>query len=349
MIKYLGSKRTLVPMLTQLAIASRAQTALDLFTGTTRVARGFKEQGLQVTAVDTASYSHVFAKTWIELDRNQCDQNELSEALAFLGELKPEAGYFTKTFCEDARYFQPKNGERVDAIRNAIESDFKTSWLYEPLLAALILSADRVDSTTGIQMAYLKQWASRSNNSLELQDPGLIGGSGKAILGDALEVVKQIPPVDLAYLDPPYNQHRYFANYHIWETLVRWDAPGTYGIANKREDVRTDTNRSPFNSKPNMAPALAQLIKDVQAETIVLSYNNESWLDRDQLIEMCRVKGEVEVIDVSFRRYIGGQIGVYNRQGQKVGKPGAKRNTEHVVIAGPKETVQRMLLASNRT
>lgn len=348
MIKYLGSKRTLVPLLTQLAISSGANTALDLFTGTTRVARGFKEQGIHVTAVDTASYSHVFAKTWIELDKNTCDQTELDDALVFLDSLKPSAGYFTKTFCEDARYFQPKNGERVDSIRDAIEANYKQSWLYEPLLAALILAADRVDSTTGIQMAYLKQWASRSNNRLELQDPGLIAGSGKAILGDALEVVSQIEPVDLAYLDPPYNQHRYFANYHIWETLVRWDAPGTYGIANKREDVRTDTNRSPFNSKPNMAPALERLISDVKAQTIVLSYNNESWLDREQLIKMCRVKGEVEVIDVSFRRYIGGQIGVYNRKGEKVGKPGAKRNTEHVVIAGPKDIVRRMVLASNR-
>jgi adenine-specific DNA-methyltransferase len=347
-IKYLGSKRTLVPLLTQLALASEAKTALDLFTGTTRVARSFKEHGLTVTSVDTASYSHVFAKTWIELNKSTCDQSELNDALSRLSILKPEPGYFTKTFCEDARYFQPKNGERVDAIRNAIEADYKSSWLYEPLLASLILAADRVDSTTGIQMAYLKQWASRSNNTLQLQDPGLLAGNGKAVLGDALEVVTDLDPVDLAYLDPPYNQHRYFTNYHIWETLVRWDAPQTYGIANKREDVRTDTNRSPFNSKPNMAPALARLIADVRAQTIVLSYNNESWLEREQLIEMCRVKGEVEVIDVSFKRYIGGQIGVYNRKGEKVGNPGAKRNTEHVVIAGPAEIVRRTHLASVR-
>jgi len=341
-IKYLGSKRTLVPLLTQLAVSSGAKTALDLFTGTTRVARGFKENGLNVTTVDTASYSQVFAKTWIELNKSACDQRELDDALAFLSAVKPQAGYFTKAFCEDARYFQPKNGERVDAMRDAIDQIYRKTWLFEPLLASLILAADRVDSTTGIQMAYLKQWASRANNPLELQSPGLIDGSGRAILGDALEVVKQLDSVDLAYLDPPYNQHRYFANYHIWETLVRWDAPESYGIANKRQDVRTDVNRSPFNSKPNMAPALEQLIKDVRAETIVLSYNNESWLDRDQLIEMCRSKGEVRVIDVSFRRYIGGQIGVFNQQGVRVGQPGAKRNTEHVVIAGPKTIVQRM-------
>jgi adenine-specific DNA-methyltransferase len=209
-----------------------------------------------------------------------------------------------------------------------------------------MLAADRVDSTTGIQMAYLKQWARRSSNALELQNPGLIAGGGRAILGDALDVVKQIEAVDLAYLDPPYNQHRYFANYHIWETLVRWDAPETYGIANKRLDVRTDTNRSAFNSKPAMANALTELVKSVKAETIVLSYNNESWLNREQLITLCESKGEVRVLDVSFRRYIGGQIGVYNRAGERVGQPGAKRNTEHIVIAGPRDVVDRMHLAA---
>jgi len=341
-IKYLGSKRTLVPVLNKLALASGAKTALDLFTGTTRVARGFKEHGLHVTAVDTASYSHVFAKTWIELNSQECESSELEAALGYLSSLKPEAGYFTQTFCLDARYFQPKNGERVDAMRNAIETHYRGSWLYEPLLAALILAADRVDSTTGIQMAYLKQWARRSSNGLELQNPGLMLGAGRAILGNALDVVKDIEPVDLAYLDPPYNQHRYFANYHIWETLVRWDAPDTYGIANKRLDVRTDTNRSAFNSKPAMANALTELVKNVQAETIVLSYNNESWLNREQLIELCESKGEVRVLDVSFRRYIGGQIGVYNRAGERVGQPGAKRNTEHIVIAGPRAVVDRM-------
>jgi adenine-specific DNA-methyltransferase len=124
--------------------------------------------------------------------------------------------------------------------------------------------------------------------------------------------------------------------------LVRWDAPETYGIANKRLDVRTDTNRSAFNSKPAMANALTELVKSVQAETIVLSYNNESWLNREQLIALCESKGEVRVLDVSFRRYIGGQIGVYNRAGERVGQPGAKRNTEHIVIAGPRAVVDRM-------
>ena len=343
MIKYLGSKRTLIPVLSQLAEASGAKTAIDLFTGTTRVAQAFKKLGMNVTASDVASYAECFGKTWIELDGDSVDHRELAEALAELETLPGEAGYFTQKFCVEARYFQPKNGERVDAIRERIESDYRNSWMYFPLLTSLILGADRVDSTTGIQMAFLKGWASRSGNRLELRDPELMSGQGRSIRGDALEIVKDLPEVDLAYLDPPYNQHRYFSNYHIWESLVRWDKPDTYGIANKRLDARDAEMKSPFNSKKTMAKALAQLVDDLKCETMVLSYNNESWLSRENLMDIASKRGHVEILDFDFKRYVGSQIGVFNKAGERVGNPGAKRNIEHIVIAGEKQTVKRML------
>ena len=343
MIKYLGSKRTLIPVLSQLAQASGAQTALDLFTGTTRVAQAFKKLGMTVTASDVASYAECFGKTWIELDSDTANLTELAEAIGELESLPGEAGYFTQKFCVEARYFQPKNGERVDAIRERIEADYRDSWLYYPLLTSLILGADRVDSTTGIQMAFLKGWASRSGNRLELRDPELLPGAGQSIRGDALEIVKDLPPVDLAYLDPPYNQHRYFSNYHVWESLVRWDKPETYGIANKRIDARDAEMKSPFNSKKTMASALARLVDGLNCETMVLSYNNESWLSRNDLLEIASKRGHVEILDFDFKRYVGSQIGVFNKAGERVGNPGAKRNIEHIVIAGEKQTVKRML------
>ena len=343
MIKYLGSKRTLIPVLSQLGQASGAKTALDLFTGTTRVAQAFKKLGMTVTASDVASYAECFGKTWIELDSEAVNRGELAEALDQLESLPGKEGYFTQKFCIEARYFQPKNGERVDAIRERIETDYRDSWMYYPLLTSLILGADRVDSTTGIQMAFLKGWASRSGNRLELRDPELLPGVGSSIRGDALEIVKDLPAVDLAYLDPPYNQHRYFSNYHIWESLVRWDKPDTYGIANKRLDARDAEMKSPFNSKKTMSKALAQLVDDLKCDTMVLSYNNESWLSRDDLMYIASKRGHVEILDFDFKRYVGSQIGVFNKAGERVGNPGAKRNIEHIVIAGEKQTVKRML------
>jgi adenine-specific DNA-methyltransferase len=197
-------------------------------------------------------------------------------------------------------------------------------------------------------MAFLKSWASRSFNQVQLRDPKLIEGQGIALQEDAMEVAKNLPGVDLAYLDPPYNQHRYFTNYHIWETLVRWDAPESYGIARKRVDSREDSTKSPFNSRREMPQSLERLVKDVNAETLVLSYNNESWLSRDELIDICKVKGAVELIEFDFRRYIGSQIGINNKAGELVGKPGVKSNREIMVIAGEAARVAKMKLVGQR-
>ncbi len=349
MIKYLGSKRTLLPLIGTLIEASGAKSALDLFSGTTRIAHEAKRQGKFVTSVDTASYSKVFGDTWIALDSNTVDQRELTDAIAHLNSVAPQAGYFTKTFCEDARYFQPFNGERIDAIRSEIAATYSGSWLEAPLLSSLLLAADRVDSTTGVQMAYLKQWTRRSFKALELLDPKLLAGGGVALQQDASEAVRQLAPVNLAYLDPPYNQHRYFGNYHVWESLVRWDKPETYGIANKRVDVKDPANRSDFNSRKTMPAALGRILKDVRAEVIVLSYNNESWISREELISQVEDRGSVEVLDVEFKRYIGSQIGIYNKSGARVGEPGAKANLEHLLLAGPKRTIAKMLKAAGKS
>jgi adenine-specific DNA-methyltransferase len=92
-----------------------------------------------------------------------------------------------------------------------------------------------------------------------------------------------------------------------------------------------------------MSKSLAQLVNDLKCETMVLSYNNESWLSRDELLDIASKQGHVEILDFDFKRYVGSQIGVFNKAGERVGKPGAKRNIEHIVIAGEKQTVRRML------
>jgi len=342
LIKYLGSKRLLVPVLGAMASAVEARTALDLFTGTTRVAQEFKRRGATVTAVDTASYSDVLARCYISTDATTVDKDALAEALASLAALPPAAGYFTDVFCGQARYFQPKNGARIDAIREQLAASFSDSPLFPILLTSLMLAADRVDSTTGLQMAYLKQWAPRAHNDLELRLPELLPGNGKAVQGDALSVVTTLPFVDLAYLDPPYNQHRYFTNYHVWESLVRWDKPSHYGVACKRVDSRDDATRSPFNSRRTMPDALKSVIAGVRARVVIVSYNDESWVAPEHIMEWLRDAGhdDVRMVGFDYKRYVGAQIGIHNPAGVKVGTVSHLRNTEYLFVAGPTEQVE---------
>src|SRR5579863_1573834 len=112
MIKYLGSKRRLVPVLTELLERSGAASALDLFTGTTRVAQAFKAVGAEVTAVDSTRYAAVLASCYVA--------TALEAAVRELNALPGRPGYVTETFSLEARYFQPHNAARIDAIREAI-------------------------------------------------------------------------------------------------------------------------------------------------------------------------------------------------------------------------------------
>jgi adenine-specific DNA-methyltransferase len=340
-IKYLGSKRRLVPVISDLAQRSGARTCLDLFTGTTRVARGLKQLGAVVTAVDTARYSEVLAQAAIATDARTVDRGGLEKVIAHLDALAGRPGYVTSTFCEQSRFFQPHNGARIDAIREEIAHEHAGTALEPLLLASLLEAADRVDSTTGVQMAYVKSWAPRSYRPMELRVPELIDGPGTAVRGDACVLAGRLGGFDLAYLDPPYNQHRYEGNYHIWETLVAWDEPVHYGVACKRVEVK-DGPRSPFNSRRTIHAALAGVVDSVDAGVVLLSYNDESWIGLADLIDMCSVRGHVEVLAFPSARYVGAKIGIHSPAGLKVGEPGRLNNVEYILVAGDRDKVADM-------
>jgi adenine-specific DNA-methyltransferase len=339
-IKYLGSKRRLVPVISAMASAAGGDTALDLFSGTARVGSALKAAGMKVTAVDTATYAKVLADTYVATDERAIDEEELALAIAELDRLPGAAGYVTEVFCGQARYFHPDNGTRIDAIRDGIEHRYAGSHLYSILLTSLLEAADRVDSTTGLQMAFLKSWAPRALRPLALRVPALLPGPGAALLGDACKLAGTLGPFDVAYLDPPYNQHRYFGNYHVWETLVRWDAPVHYGIACKRADCRDEATASVFNRRREMPGALEAVIGAVDAEVVLVSHNDESWVTVPEVVAMCRARADcVSVLAVNQARYVGARIGIHNPAGERVGRVSHTRNTEVLVAAGSRDLV----------
>lgn len=338
MIKYLGSKRTLIPgILSALRRCDGVRTVLDLFSGTARVGHALKRSGYRVLANDHNAYAAALARCYVQADREDV-LGDARRLVHELNRLKGAPGYFTETFCVKSRFFQPKNGARIDAIRERIARLGLAPELEAVMLVSLMEAADRVDSTTGVQMAYLKQWAPRAHLDLELRVPDVLPraahGRGEAHMLDAFEAAKALP-ADAAYIDPPYNQHSYLGNYHIWETLVRWDRPATYGVACKRVDCRE--RRSVFNSRPRFAAAMRRLLAAVRAPVLVVSFSNEGYLARAELEEMLRSlwggRSRVTVVESDYRRYVGAQIGIYNPRGEKVGRVSHLRNREYLFIA----------------
>jgi adenine-specific DNA-methyltransferase len=331
-LKYIGSKRTLVPLIRAVAAQLPVRTACDLFAGTTRVGQALRALGLEVVSNDLATYSEALGQAYIVADKS-VDRPRLAEVLAELAALPGRDGYFTEAFCRRTRYLQPHNGRRVDAIRAAIDGYELTPVERGIVLTSLLEAADRVDSTTGLQMAYLKSWSPRSYNELELRLPGTVPGPpGTVLCRDANELAPTLD-VDLVYVDPPYNHHSYFSNYHVWETLVRWDAPEQYGIAGKRVDCRE--RKSAYNSRRRAPGALVGLLRDLRAPWLLVSFNDEGFHDPRQVEELLAERGHVGRIDIDSKRYVGAQIGIYNPRGERVGRVSHLRNQEHLFVVGP--------------
>ncbi len=347
MIKYLGSKRLLIPgILSAIASIRESGTVLDLFSGTSRVGHALKRASYRVLANDHNAYAHTLATCYVQADA----ETSLNEARELIQNLnagsKATRGvpdHFTQTYCLSSRFFHPKNGPRIHAIREEIARRDLDPELEAVALVSLMEAADRVDSTTGVQMAYLKQWAPRAHNDLELRIPDVLpraaSGKGAAFCMDAAAAARTLAPeADVIYIDPPYNQHSYLGNYHIWETLIRWDAPEVYGTACKRLDCRE--RKSAFNSKRAMREAMEEVIEACGDKALVVSFNDEGYLSRAELESMLAKGRRVRVIERDYKRYVGAQIGIYNPSGERVGKVSHLRNTEMLFVATPRRPKQ---------
>ncbi|MBC7834351.1 MAG: DNA adenine methylase [Phycisphaerales bacterium] len=342
MIKYLGSKRALLPQivvaigdcLRELGLQPTHSTVLDAFSGTARVGHALKRIGCRVIANDHNAYAHALARCYVQADADDL----LAPATGLVMQLNAIAGaapqapgaseWFARRYAHEARYIHPDNAARIARLRDEIAARDLGAELEAVMLVSLMEAADRVDSTTGLQMAYLKQWAPRALSHLNLRTPDLLprapAGKGMAICLNAADAVEL--DADVAYLDPPYNQHSYLGNYHVWETLIRWDDPEVFGIARKRIDCRE--RKSDFNSRRRHAPALAGLIQRVRARAIVLSFSDDGWSERTEIESLLAARGRVQSVEIDYPRYVGARIGIHNPRGESVGTVGRLRNRE---------------------
>ena len=334
MIKYLGSKRLLIPGIRAvIEEMPRKGRFLDLFSGTSRVGHAMKQSGWQVILNDWNRYAWVLATAHVVCDPDR--RSEIEKIIHHLNALPGKDGWFTETYCRKSRYFTPENGARIEAIRDEIQRLNVDEELECVLLAELMEASDRVDSTVGVQMAYLKSWSKRSLQPLRLRVPELLSpsaiGKAEAHCLEAQEAASKLH-ADVAYLDPPYNQHKYIGNYHVWETLVLWDQPEVYGVACKRIDCRE--KRSDFNSKPGIHKAMTQLIEQLSAPVKIISFSDEGYLPRPQMESLLESHGKLQVLSRAHPRYVGAKIGIHDPSGEKVGKVSHVKNTEYLYILG---------------
>ena len=344
LIKYLGSKRLLIPGIQSVVGGiPNCGRFLDLFSGTSRVGHAMKQAGWQVILNDWNRYAWVLATAHVVCDPDR--QDEIVPLIDHLNALPGKDGWFTETYCRKSRYFTPENGARIEAIREEIENLDPDQELKCVLLAELMEAADRIDSTVGVQMAYLKSWSKRSQQPLRLRIPKRLPkspiGKAEAHCLEAQEASQKLD-ADVAYLDPPYNQHKYIGNYHVWETLVLWDQPEVYGVACKRIECRE--KRSDFNSRVGIHGAMQKLIHDLSAPIKIISFSDEGYLPRPDMEALLENQGKLQVLSRSHARYVGAKIGIHAPSGKKVGKVSHLKNTEYLYILGEVQLQEDELL-----
>jgi adenine-specific DNA-methyltransferase len=336
-IKYIGSKRALAPVIERVAGRLPIRSAADLFAGTTRAGQAFRRAGCRVVSNDLATYSEALGQAYIAAGAD-LDRDLLRGLLDRLASLAGRPGYVTRTFCTEARFFSPENGARIDAIRDAIDEIGAPEPLRGCLLTSLLEASDRVDSTCGLQMAYLKRPAPRSGRPLELREPAPVDGpAGEVVRRDANGLARDLDGIDCAYIDPPYNSHSYFSNYHVWETLVRWDRPEAYGVARKRADCRT--THSAYNRAGHAWAALADLVGSLPTPWIVASVSDEGFHDPADVAALLAERGHVAALAVDLPRYVGARIGIHGPTGERVGTVSHVRNLEYLIVSGPDRAV----------
>lgn len=314
-VKYAGSKLKLIPYIVNAIGHKGFRTALDGFSGTTRVSQAFAQMGMSVTANDISEWSQVFATCYLKSTKGDAYYEKI---LRELNALPGVCGWFTENYgggAEDVKKpFQRHNTERLDAIRNRID-DLDLCWEDKcVVLTSLILALDSVDSTLGHYAAYLKKWSPRSYNRMNLLLPRRFKTNPADHVVLRMDVFDAIRgrAFDFAYFDPPYGSNnekmppsrvRYGAYYHLWKTVVLNDKPQLFGKAGRREDSRDECCPSPFEEyRKNdrgryiAIDAIDHLTREVQADYVLLSYSSGGRATKQELIDSLSSNGRIEAM-----------------------------------------------------
>lgn len=307
-MNYIGSKHKLSSFLKD-AILDTVGSDLsnlvfcDLFAGTGSVGRTFKPLVKQIIANDVEFYSYVLNRNYI----GNHQELMFEEHLSFLNNLKESEGFVFQNYSENGKegrlYFSAENGKKIDAIRQQIEIWKSTKEITEDdyyfLLASLIESADKVANTASVYGAYLKKIKKSAQKELILKPALFTLNSNKhqVFNADSNALIKEIKG-DILYLDPPYNERQYGSNYHLLNTIAKYDSFVPQGKTGLRNYYRSD-----YCKKNEVKNSFEELIKNANFKYIFLSYNNEGLMTEDEVKSVMSAYGKYSLKTTNYQRF----------------------------------------------
>ncbi len=334
LITYIGNKRNLLPFIDTgvqevvRRLGRDKMTILDLFSGSGIVARFFKKYSKKLIVNDLELYSEIINRCYLA-NRSDFDTGELwsiyESVTSRLNSNPLKEGFIYEMYAPmddtcitsgERVFYTTRNAKYIDTARSYIEEvepSFR-NFLLAPLLSEASIHAN----TAGVFKGFYKN--TRTGN-------GIFGGSN----GDALERIKgnihlpfplfsnfecdinvfredagkiagRVNDIDLAYLDPPYNQHPYGSNYFMLNLIAEYKKPMK---VSRVSGIPVDWNRSPFNRKREVSSAFSRIIEEVNAKFILVSFNSEGFISRKEMIDILKQNGKVRVYEQKYNTFRG--------------------------------------------
>jgi len=275
----------------------------DLFAGTGAIARSFKTESKKVIANDFEYYSYILNQNYI----GNHEEIEWREFVEELDSLEGIEGFIYKNYClgsgSERQYFSDENGKKIDAIRQKIK-DWKIAERinenqYFFLLTSLLENADAVANTASVYGAYLKHLKKSAQKTLTLKPAffDLNDATHEVFNEDANSLIKRIEG-NVLYLDPPYNARQYGSNYHLLNTIAKYDAFTPNGKTGLR-----NYERSRYCQKNEVSDAFENLVKNANFKYIFLSYNNEGLMLAGEVKRIMKKYGEYGLETIKYQRF----------------------------------------------
>lgn len=329
------------------------KTALDLFAGSGSVSRLLKTLDLEVYSNDWEYYSYILNYAHIHVNIEDTKnmflhtgglQNTI-ETINNIYRIKNKDRYISKYYSpkndynpdlkNERLFYTQYNGTKIDIIRHNIEELYKNNAInqkeYFYLIASLIYEAATHTNTSGVFKAFHSGFGGRNKDALNriltpisLKELPLYNGkNGYVSMLDANEfaIKNKDKKFDLVYLDPPYNQHQYGSNYHLLNTIALWDKPKinkNIYINGKKTDkggIRKDwiKTKSDYCYKKTAKNSLINLLENINANHIVMSYSTDGIIEFDDLISILENKGDLKIATSEYVKYRGAKRSIVNK------------------------------------
>lgn len=328
-MRYIGNKENIINIIYNIFDANnvKGKSFFDFFAGTTNVSRFFKAKGYKIQSSDILYLSYCLQKAYIEnneeplflkllptiQNNNTLLHRPLDIVVSFLNSIPYVKGFIYDNYTpggshdlpQPRTYFIDKNGQKIDAIRLKIE-EWKEDGLitekeYYILLACLIETIGFYSNIAGVYAAFQKHWDPRALKPLELKTINFIdnGQDNQVFCTDSMELLNDID-VDILYLDPPYNERQYAPNYHILETIARYDNPSIRGVTGMRD---YSDQKSRFCRVNTALEDLNTIARRAKFRYLVLSYNSEGIMPQNMIIETLQKYGEIKLEQFEYARF----------------------------------------------